>query len=54
MSLLIKNALCLYTFDPDRREFEEGYVHVVGKRIADVGGGECERLEADEVIDASG
>ncbi len=54
MSILIKNAYCIYTFDDSDREFEKGYVYVDGNVISAVGSGDPGHLKADEVVDASG
>ncbi|OGP93636.1 MAG: hypothetical protein A2156_15795 [Deltaproteobacteria bacterium RBG_16_48_10] len=54
MSILIRNAYRIYTFDDSNREFEKGYVYVDGKVISAVGSGDTGHLKADEVVDASG
>lgn len=54
MSILIKNAYHVYTFDESLREFENGYIYVEGNIISNIGSGTPDHLQADEVIDASG
>lgn len=53
MSLLIKNALALYTCDANDRVYRNAYVLTENNRIRAIGEGECP-LPADRVIDASG
>ena len=54
MSILIKNALRLYTFDDANREFADGYIHVQGRAISSLGSGDPGPLPADQVVDATG
>lgn len=56
-SILVRNGYVV-TVDPDRRVFPDGYVHVVGERIAAVGPmdqlAQAVVAGADEVIDLGG
>jgi 8-oxoguanine deaminase len=53
MSILIKNALAIYTFDDSLTEFDGGYLRVEGNRISALGPGSPDSPEADVVIDGT-
>lgn len=54
MSILIKNALRIYTMDDSLQEFEKGYLHIEHHIISALGKGDPGPLQADEVLDAAG
>ena len=54
MSILIKNALRIYTMDDSLQEFEKGYLRIENNLISALGKGDPGPLQADEVIDARG
>ncbi|MFT8720720.1 MAG: 8-oxoguanine deaminase, partial [Acetobacter sp.] len=53
-SILLKNALRLVTMDDDRRELENGWIFVEGRKISAIGGSDDPFPDASQVYDMSG